>query len=373
MVNIVILLPNGHVEDVNLKCKSADTQKTIEKLITDKFIKTYITNFGKGKIKKINSWKIDDNQLFAFGYLNGEEDDVNNHELPPSESESKCFGDILMIKTNHKKQILTMSSEEYEKIYTSLFNNDTGINDEEDDNSEGYSDEEDYENQSEEDEDSEKEGIDEIDYEDSDNEEEEDEEKEENDSDDDEEIDLNDEIDMQKEEDVKVKNEVRIKNMKLLNNVLQDDDLTETIENSIYRFTCETCRIRKIPIRWDNIAFKKIYINKSRSLYSNLKQNSYIKNVNLLDKINNKSIDVENIGFMTSQELFPEHWKKMLDAQYKKDKFTYDSKPEAMTDQFKCGRCKSRECSYYEMQTRSADEGMTIFITCLNCGNRWKQ
>ena len=46
---------------------------------------------------------------------------------------------------------------------------------------------------------------------------------------------------------------------------------------------------------------------------------------------------------------------------------------EAMTDQFKCGRCKSRKCIYYELQTRSADEGMTIFITCLNCGNRWRQ
>ena len=61
----------------------------------------------------------------------------------------------------------------------------------------------------------------------------------------------------------------------------------------------------------------------------------------------------------------------MLDEKYKKDQFTYNSKPEAMTDQFKCG--KSAECSYYEIQTRSADEAMTIFVTCINCGNRWKQ
>ena len=51
----------------------------------------------------------------------------------------------------------------------------------------------------------------------------------------------------------------------------------------------------------------------------------------------------------------------------------YEEKEEAMTDQFKCGRCKSRKCTYYELQTRSADEGMTTFITCINCGNRWKQ
>ena len=27
-----------------------------------------------------------------------------------------------------------------------------------------------------------------------------------------------------------------------------------------------------------------------------------------------------------------------------------------------------RECSYYELQIRSADESATLFITCLNCG-----
>ena len=44
-----------------------------------------------------------------------------------------------------------------------------------------------------------------------------------------------------------------------------------------------------------------------------------------------------------------------------------------MTDAFKCRKCGSRSTSYYEVQTRSADEPMTQFITCLNCGNRWKQ
>jgi transcription elongation factor S-II len=28
--------------------------------------------------------------------------------------------------------------------------------------------------------------------------------------------------------------------------------------------------------------------------------------------------------------------------------------------------------TYYEMQTRSADEPMTVFVSCLNCGKNWK-
>ena len=40
---------------------------------------------------------------------------------------------------------------------------------------------------------------------------------------------------------------------------------------------------------------------------------------------------------------------------------------------FKCGRCKSTKTTHYQQQTRSADEPMTVFITCTECGNRWKQ
>jgi len=44
----------------------------------------------------------------------------------------------------------------------------------------------------------------------------------------------------------------------------------------------------------------------------------------------------------------------------------------SMTDEFKCGKCKQRNCSYYQQQTRGADEPMTTFVTCMTCGNRWK-
>lgn len=46
--------------------------------------------------------------------------------------------------------------------------------------------------------------------------------------------------------------------------------------------------------------------------------------------------------------------------------------PKATTDQFKCGKCGQRKCTYYQMQTRSADEPMTTYVTCVSCNNRWK-
>jgi transcription elongation factor S-II len=35
-------------------------------------------------------------------------------------------------------------------------------------------------------------------------------------------------------------------------------------------------------------------------------------------------------------------------------------------------RCKQNNCAYTEAQTRSADEPMTLFVLCKNCGYRWK-
>jgi len=37
----------------------------------------------------------------------------------------------------------------------------------------------------------------------------------------------------------------------------------------------------------------------------------------------------------------------------------------------KCGKCKSAEVDVEQKQTRSADEPMTLFALCTNCGARW--
>lgn len=42
------------------------------------------------------------------------------------------------------------------------------------------------------------------------------------------------------------------------------------------------------------------------------------------------------------------------------------------TDLLKCGKCGKRNCAYNQIQTRSADEPMTTFVLCNECGNRWK-
>jgi transcription elongation factor S-II len=41
--------------------------------------------------------------------------------------------------------------------------------------------------------------------------------------------------------------------------------------------------------------------------------------------------------------------------------------------QFRCRKCNGNKTTNYQMQTRSADEPMTVFITCLKCGHKWRE
>jgi DNA-directed RNA polymerase subunit M/transcription elongation factor TFIIS len=158
-----------------------------------------------------------------------------------------------------------------------------------------------------------------------------------------------------------------------LDKIVNDISLTRNIEKSIYNSIIEECRVKHIHRSWENVIFKKIYLSKVISIYSNLNKETYIKNCNFLDRIKNKEIKVEDIGKMSSIDIFPEKWKEIMSKKFEQDKKLHEYKPEAMTDIFKCRKCGSRKCSYYELQTRSADEPMTQFITCLKCKARWRQ
>jgi transcription elongation factor S-II len=144
------------------------------------------------------------------------------------------------------------------------------------------------------------------------------------------------------------------------------------IEKGIYEYTNQFAKEKGLPEDFGNRSYKNIYMHKVRSIYSNLNPKSYIKNKRLKTRIKAKEFDTKKLAFMSPQYTFPEHWKELEDEKERRDKILYETRTETATDMFKCGRCKERKCSYYEMQTRSADEPMTTFITCLNCGKRWK-
>lgn len=159
----------------------------------------------------------------------------------------------------------------------------------------------------------------------------------------------------------------------LLNKELNDEKKSRLIEKDIYNSVINYSKTNNIKRSWKCITFKSLYLSRVRRIYSNLKSDSYIQNNNFKGRILKDEIDVKNISNLSQIDIFPEKWKVLIEDKMKKEKLRYELKPEAMTDMFKCRRCGSRSCTYYEMQTRSADEPMTQFITCLDCNNHWKQ
>jgi len=160
--------------------------------------------------------------------------------------------------------------------------------------------------------------------------------------------------------------------VKKINTIIDDLIISRNIEKGIYNFIINFSKENNINRKWTNKIFYNLYFSKVRSIYINLDKDSYVKNNYLLDKIKNKDIKPEEVSKLSVYDMYPNNWKKMIDIKSKRDKIKYELKPEAMTERYKCRKCGGRKCSYYEMQTRSADEPMTQFFTCLDCNNRWK-
>lgn len=113
------------------------------------------------------------------------------------------------------------------------------------------------------------------------------------------------------------------------------------------------------------------YRNKLRTLTMNLRNK---KNPELRDRLLGGQIKPATFIKMSPNDMAPEALKKEIEKLHKQNLFDAQGATEkrAVTDRFTCGKCKHKKVSYYQMQTRSADEPLTTFCTCENCGNRWK-
>jgi len=170
--------------------------------------------------------------------------------------------------------------------------------------------------------------------------------------------------------------ELRTKFIELVNKN-NDIDLSEIqvkdLEIGIFNWSIDFSDSKQVIKNWDNQQFRKIYINKCVSILSNLDKKTYLKNLNLNINIKNNKLLPHEIPYLPIYRIYPEKWANIIEDIHKKEEAVKNNKNISTTDQFKCGKCKKRECSYYELQIRSADESATLFITCLNCGAHWKQ
>lgn len=113
------------------------------------------------------------------------------------------------------------------------------------------------------------------------------------------------------------------------------------------------------------------YKNKIRSRILNLKDS---RNPKLRENVLLGLIEAERLAKMTPEEMASDDL-RALRAKLTKEAINDHQmavNEGTKTTLLKCGKCQQRSCTYTQIQTRSADEPMTTFVLCNNCGNRWK-
>ena len=151
--------------------------------------------------------------------------------------------------------------------------------------------------------------------------------------------------------------------------ILNNKPMSENMEKACLNVCLQVGKKKKMICRWENKIFLMLYINKVKQVLYNIDPKN---NRHIYDKLKNKETKSYEVPFMTHQELNPAIWEPIIKEKIKRDKSKYEINMEAATEEFTCYRCGKNKCTYYELQTRSADEPMTTYVSCLHCGNHWK-
>ncbi len=407
----LLLTPKGEVKDVKLPQESL-TLTGVQSLLK-----------SKKTPEVLGTYKYKSKTIYLFGFTAGQAGTENKHELPPPYDSTLYFGNILLVLSEKKDSYanpISFTAEEYEEFYTQAFE---GFEDlDEDDEEEEEEEEEEAEAEKEE-----KEEVEEEEEAEEDEEEAEDDDGEEVEEEVEEAEEVVDEgeagdFDMEgpsksgrsrskkkKTNDAHnstlfgqqktLSSQDYLEKLRKASNVLSATELysenesrkemvqklTEFfkgllsseevihLEAIVYKHCIQGVRKMNIVPDWKNSQFVNYYIRKIRHISINLNPNTYIQNKNLYERYRSGETSLEEILVLTETELFPERNRELAEKMFLREQRLLEGNRAAATDQFRCPRCSKRQCTFYEMQTRSADEPMTIFIQCVNCGKRWTQ
>ena len=143
-----------------------------------------------------------------------------------------------------------------------------------------------------------------------------------------------------------------------LRDLVQHKFQSEDIERAILSKTIADAQKWFIDIDWENPVFLDLYRSRSISLF---RYRHLAETMSVSDFVESTAVDQN-----------PKRWKEMIQKIIDKEKAMYSKKSTASIFMF-CSSCKKKtRCDYYQLQTRSADEPMTTFVTCLDCDKKWR-
>jgi len=146
---------------------------------------------------------------------------------------------------------------------------------------------------------------------------------------------------------------------------------SKNMEKSIFNWSVQKCKqLGDVP-SWENQSFKDIYRRKAVSIIFNLKESRS----QLVERIKNGEVKTMDLAGLSPDKLWPTgpYATSLKEKEYRE---LVKDKNKGIDNDFKgvfqCGKCRSWRTTYYQLQTRSADEPMTTFVNCVDCGKRWK-
>jgi DNA-directed RNA polymerase subunit M/transcription elongation factor TFIIS len=150
----------------------------------------------------------------------------------------------------------------------------------------------------------------------------------------------------------------------------QDNPSVVNLEKSILNHTYDSMKSAD-ECSFENQWFLNVYRLKFLSIRKNLLESSHLKN-----DVLEKKLKASEVVELKPWELWKDGpYATAMETKIRKDmkkEFNAKEAKEQMEGFFQCRRCKSKKTTYYEMQTRSADEPMTVFVSCHNCTASWK-
>ena len=332
MVVVTVIPSTGPLSETTIPVKTADVLEWIRK----KYKQPAIQFQGK-----LQDPLKEDRWLSIFAKVSEDDEDPNQHMLPAPLDEESFTGPIIILATHsesddYEKQAssyVNLSTEEYETLYHEWSFN--------------MSDDEEYE-----DEEEEEEELEEID-------------------------------EAPRTAPVIVVKAVKTKNVfvdcpireKVIQNFTEctTSELAKSLEEHLLEAVVQQCKQNGIDVDWANRIFWNTYRSKAISLYENLRTDGTVANTeNWAKKLMSQEVEPKTFVEMSAEELCPSRWKAALDKIIETEIRLYSKNVSAAIYLY-CSRCKKKsKCDYYQMQTRSADEPMTTFVTCLECDREWK-
>ena len=127
---------------------------------------------------------------------------------------------------------------------------------------------------------------------------------------------------------------------------------------------------RDFPLTWESPQYRYRYTTRALSLEQNI---SNPDNPDLARTLLNRELGLKKFAGMHPMEMFPGRWEEAFERAAKLQLARAGYADGHADGAVQCSKCKSMKTSYISMQTRSADEPMTLFFSCHGCGKRWRQ